>query len=578
MTVETTTRRVIANGNGIATSFSFNPMVIYQSSDLVVVKRDTLGVETVLAEGTGASDYAVVVTTYPGTGTITFPASGTTLLASGEKLAIVPRISIKQETDLDNQGGYFADVQELQFDKLVHIDQQQQEQINRSLKISVSDTAVTSVDLGSLTSGYVLAVNNDATGFLWSASLPGNVTVSPFMATVLDDTTAAAARTTLGVSAAVEAINALTPAADRLPYFTSSSAAALTTFTSFARTLVDDATAAAARTTLELDGFVPRNPIVNGGMAVAQRATLTTSANSLGDTLGSTAKIGKVDGFAGYASAGTITAGTLTQDTSATIGDSGNALLVSGLTMTGSAKWCFAHRIEAKDATALKNKAAIFACRLLHDIGSSKNAVITISKPTTTADDFSSLTTIATSASLPVADATGTQISLAVTDMGDCSKGISIVVELDTGAITTKAIRTTEWMLVRGAAIPAAFPAAPFADDLARCQRYFYKSFPYATAPATNAGVNGSRGATYYANTTGVTLNFELPQTMRASPTVIIMNPSSGSANVRDTTNNADINVAGTTVSDNHVRLQSNAGTTAPAVVVGHITAQSELF
>lgn len=253
MTVETTTRRVIANGNGIATSFSFNPMVIYQSSDLVVVKRDTLGVETVLAEGTGASDYAVVVTTYPGTGTITFPASGTTLLASGEKLAIVPRISIKQETDLDNQGGYFADVQELQFDKLVHIDQQQQEQIARALKINVSDNTVTSTELGALTANYVLAVNADATGFLWSASMPGNVTVSAFMATVLDDTTAAAARTTLGaqpLDASLTAIAALTTAADKFIYFSAADTPVAGDITAFARTILDDADAATVRTTI----------------------------------------------------------------------------------------------------------------------------------------------------------------------------------------------------------------------------------------------------------------------------------------------------------------------------------------
>lgn len=51
-------------------------------------------------------------------------------------------------------------------------------------------------------------------------------------------------------SASLEAIRVLTPAADRLAYFTSGSAAALATLTSFARTLLDDADAATARTTL----------------------------------------------------------------------------------------------------------------------------------------------------------------------------------------------------------------------------------------------------------------------------------------------------------------------------------------
>lgn len=54
----------------------------------------------------------------------------------------------------------------------------------------------------------------------------------------------------LNKPAALASIGALTPAADRLPYYTSASAAALATFTAFARTLLDDADAATMRSTL----------------------------------------------------------------------------------------------------------------------------------------------------------------------------------------------------------------------------------------------------------------------------------------------------------------------------------------
>lgn len=75
-----------------------------------------------------------------------------------------------------------------------------------------------------------------------------------------------------GKPAAIDAIDGLTPAADRIAYYTGAASAALATLTSFGRSLIDDANAAAAQSTLGLGTAATQNtgtsgatvPLLNG--------------------------------------------------------------------------------------------------------------------------------------------------------------------------------------------------------------------------------------------------------------------------------------------------------------------------
>lgn len=107
---------------------------------------------------------------------------------------------------------------------------------------------------------------------------------------VLDDASAAAQRTTLGLAigtdvqafdAELAAIAGLTSAADRVPYFTGSGAAALATFTAAGRALIDDATAADQRTTLGLGTAAVKNTGTSGDAVPVLNVAGNTFASAL---------------------------------------------------------------------------------------------------------------------------------------------------------------------------------------------------------------------------------------------------------------------------------------------------------
>lgn len=194
MTVETTVAKVTANGNGAATVFSYSPIVIFAASDLVVAKRSASGVETILAAGLGVNNYIVNQTVFPGTGSITYPADLElgSALAVGESLTIKRVLPILQETDLENQGGYFADTQEQAFDRLTMISLQQQEAIDRAPKAPLSAPAGVDYTMPLPVPGAVASV--------WNAEGTGLV-IGP----VAGDIVGAGAAAALAVASAAEA-------------------------------------------------------------------------------------------------------------------------------------------------------------------------------------------------------------------------------------------------------------------------------------------------------------------------------------------------------------------------------------
>jgi hypothetical protein len=128
----TSTSRNDYVGNGATSTYSFN-FKIFAETDLEVIKADTDGSETTL---TWPTDFSVTGVGVSSGGSITLTAGS---LTSGYALTIRRVRPLTQTTDLRNQSAFFPDTQEDTFDHLVMIDQQQQDGIDRSLKLAVTD-------------------------------------------------------------------------------------------------------------------------------------------------------------------------------------------------------------------------------------------------------------------------------------------------------------------------------------------------------------------------------------------------------------------------------------------------------
>lgn len=114
-------------GTGLVTEYDWF-FLIWDEDDLLVTTADEDGNETTLVLDT---DYTVEAGPWPTGGTITLAEP----LADGHALTIRRRRSLAQTGDFRSQATLRGDDLELALDKLAAADQQQQDEINRSLKV-----------------------------------------------------------------------------------------------------------------------------------------------------------------------------------------------------------------------------------------------------------------------------------------------------------------------------------------------------------------------------------------------------------------------------------------------------------
>jgi len=266
-----------------------------------------------------------------------------------------------------------------------------------------------------------------------------------------------------------------------------------------------------------------RQAIINGGCQVAQ---------DVAKTLSTTPQYGSVDMFSVKAG-GTVGAGSITQVTNSTVGTTGYALAITGVTLTGSGVLYTRYRISAKDAIKLKNQIASFSCKVYHDVGSNINYTIYLRKPTVS-DNYTGVTEIFNSGAISVSSGTATTIKFENISLGDVSYGIEIEILVSCGAITTKNFHFTEYQFNKGS-IVLPFTSIGLSNIQYACQEYYYRSWNEGVVAPNTGSVSGVSSAT-----NNIICSFRFPTPMRIAPTLQIRNDNTDKQ-VRVTATNAKV-------------------------------------
>lgn len=153
-------------GDGVATTFPF-VFKVFTTADVLVVRADSLGVETIL---TLTTHYTVTLNAdqnaSPG-GNVVLLAP----LATGTTLVIGSQLQELQPVDLTNQGGFYPSVINSALDRATIQIQQLSEKVDRSAKLPITSTA----EADSLTADIVLLADH-VTQIDTVAGISANVT------------------------------------------------------------------------------------------------------------------------------------------------------------------------------------------------------------------------------------------------------------------------------------------------------------------------------------------------------------------------------------------------------------------
>lgn len=411
---------------GGETSLDFD-FPIYEKSHLRIIRtRASVDIDLVLDTDYTIADDQLEITA----GGEAVLAGSSTPAVAGDIYTLLLDVPEERTGDFNQGGDFFAATLNRELDLLVQIAQQLRRDVNKSIRVSDTST-LNDLSIPDGEANKVIGWN--ASGDALENKTPNTgayLSVSAFMETVLDDTTAAAARATLG--AAVSGAN-------------------------------NDITSLSGITSINgaaFSGF--RDKVINGAHRVNKAGNVAIVNNAV--------TYGGPDMFFGNPQSFTTASGNLTQYSG--VATSSSYAYGASMTTTGSGDLFYGTRLEAKDTISLNSQTYTYSFIAYQNTGSAVNVYPAIYKANA-ADDFSATTLLATGSVVSVPSGTPTLVTQTITfGSSDASNGLQLSQKFaSVGAVTGKDFWIGDVQLTPGSVVTTK-EQRPIEVEYALCERY----------------------------------------------------------------------------------------------------------
>lgn len=535
MTVVTTTSRADYTGNGVTTAFTV-PFYFLDNTHLSVLK-------TVIATGVSTtqilgSNYTVTGAGVPAGGTVTMTVAPTAL----EKISILRSVPLTQDTDYVENDPFPAASHERALDKLTMEIQQVTENLARTVTIPASDD-VTSMVLPTKVTRANNILSFDSAGSPTVVTGLSSVAVNAVMVPFVQATSIASAYNLLVLPASVTTVK------------------------------IADANVTPAKMASSGAEFEARNYLTNGAMAIDQR----NIGNAV--SLATTSKWA-LDQWA--ARQATATPNVTTQRVASGIANTPFALKVLRSSGADTTAARVIQVLSSEESWPLAGKTITVSFQLLKGSACSNTTLSffiytgTGTDQTVTQLEAGSWTGVANTNPLNLAFSGVTtsfaQYSFTTTVPSNASQlALVITNNAYSGSGSANDFYTITDICLTPTTTVVPVPRRHPDQELVLCEKYYQKSYDLAILPGsvTSLGVHQTTAATAFILANG-TVYFK--KRFRATPTVTIYSPNSGTSGVA-----GEYNTGGTFVADRAVGSTFIGQTTTIIQVSGTATVGNDI-